>query len=128
MQLEPWELEQRIRDLSDEELLKVVREEASEYRPEAIQIATSEIHKRGLIVFPETAEKECGKCGALLEEGFVPDYGHLQVPQPVTWVEGKPQSSIWTGTKIGNRRQLEVAAYRCTSCGCIEFYALEDEE
>jgi Domain of unknown function (DUF6487) len=127
MELEPGELEQSIRAMPDEELLKVVREEASQYRPEAIQFATAEISRRGLILFP-SAEKQCGKCGSRLEEGFIPDYGHLQIVQPVTWVEGKPQNSIWVGTRIGDRRQLDVAAYRCTSCGCIEFYALENDD
>jgi hypothetical protein len=62
-----------------------------------------------------------------MEEGFMPDFAQYQLVRPVTWVEGKPDNSFWTGARIGDKRQLNVVAYRCTSCGYLEFYTVEDD-
>jgi hypothetical protein len=122
-----YELNDSIRQMSDEELLKMLRDEARQYRPEALEIAKAEFARRGLVLFPSTKDVVCTKCGQVMEEGFMPDFAQYQLVRPVTWVEGKPNHSFWSGTRIADKRQLDVAAYRCTACGYIEFYAREDE-
>jgi hypothetical protein len=122
-----YELNESIRQMSDEELLKMLRDEVRQYRPEAIELAKEEFASRGLVLFPSTKDVGCAKCGQAMEEGFMPDFAHYQLVRPVTWVEGKPDHSFWTGTSIGDKRQLNVTAYRCTACGYLEFYAREDE-
>jgi Domain of unknown function (DUF6487) len=126
MQPEDDELNESIREMADEQLIKMVRDDAVHYRKEAMELARAEIAERGLVVFPTTPVIQCGKCGNRMEVGFIPDFGHYELVRPVTWVEGKPEHSFWKGTRIADKRQLNVEAYRCTSCGLIDFYASED--
>jgi hypothetical protein len=121
------ELSDKIRQMSDEELLKMLRDDTRQYRPDAIEMAKAEFAKRGLVLFPSARDVKCAKCGQPMEEGFMPDFAQYQLVQPLTWVEGKPDHSFWTGARIGDKRQLNVTAYRCTACGYLEFYAAEDE-
>jgi len=69
----------------------------------------------------------CPRCGGGMEEGFLRDltYGGCV---PSYWVEGKPESSFWTGTKFTDKRKGRVAAYRCIECGHLELIATEMEE
>jgi hypothetical protein len=64
----------------------------------------------------------CPKCEGKMEEGYIPDatYGGLLTP---SWVEGAPEKSTWRRLKTKGKRQLPVAAFRCTACGFLEFYA-----
>ena len=70
----------------------------------------------------------CSKCGGAMEEGFVMDIGHSSVTQS-TWVEGKPERSLWTGLLIKegllikDRQKLSVTTFRCETCGFLESYA-----
>ena len=48
MVFEPEELQERIRGLGDDALLRMVHEEADQYRPEALAVAQEEIERRGL--------------------------------------------------------------------------------
>jgi hypothetical protein len=66
----------------------------------------------------------CVQCGGDLEEGFLRDatYGGSV---PSTWVEGEPERSFWTGTKLSGKVQYQVQAYRCVKCGRIELYGHE---
>lgn len=65
---------------------------------------------------------ECPKCRGRMEEGFIKDrdYGSVHASK---WVEGAPEKSFWTGTKISGKHQVQVTTYRCTSCGYLESYA-----
>ncbi|KAA3663996.1 MAG: hypothetical protein DWQ04_07975 [Chloroflexi bacterium] len=42
---------------------------------------------------------------------------------PGTWIEGEPEKSFWTGTKVKGKRRLAISAFRCTECGYLELYA-----
>jgi hypothetical protein len=55
-----------------------------------------------------------------MEVGFIPDnaFGGIRS----IWVEGLPEKG-WFGMKLKGRRKLEIATYRCTSCGYLEGYA-----
>jgi hypothetical protein len=55
--------------------------------------------------------------------GFIPDlsYGAVAVS---SWVEGVPEKSFWTGTKLGpDQIRVPTATFRCASCGYLESYA-----
>jgi DNA-directed RNA polymerase subunit RPC12/RpoP len=126
MQVELSELQASLGRMSDEELLKMVSDDASQYRKEALDYARAEIARRGLESDRQDAGIECSKCAGRMEEGFIPDYGHFEIVRTARWVEGKPEKSFWTGTKIGGKREINISAYRCTSCGYMEFYAIEE--
>ena len=65
---------------------------------------------------------ECPKCKGQMEEGFMLDHTHGGYLAG-KWIKGAPERSIWTGVKIKNREQRAVSAFRCVSCGYLEFYA-----
>ena len=66
--------------------------------------------------------RTCPKCQASMVEGFVID--RTENARGVsTWLEGAPQRSVWTGIKLGGRKPLDIATWRCTSCGFLESYA-----
>ncbi|MEX2169080.1 MAG: hypothetical protein WD851_07205 [Pirellulales bacterium] len=69
-------------------------------------------------------QRVCQKCNGPMTQGFIVDntYGLRLVSQ---WAPGAPQKSFWTGTKLPHGT-LPLAAYRCSSCGFIEFYAHKD--
>lgn len=67
--------------------------------------------------------KQCLKCGGTLVEGFVVDQAHGGAATVPTWVEGAPERSIWTGVKVSGKAQLDIATWRCRSCGLLEHYA-----
>jgi hypothetical protein len=69
---------------------------------------------------------KCIRCEGAMEEGFVLDRGHYNARMVDTWVEGKPETSFWTGLKIDNRQTYEVRTFRCIECGYLENYASEE--
>ena len=121
MQADAFELKEQISQMPDEELLKMVGVDARQYRWEALELAKTEIARRGLAFNPQANIIRCSKCPGAMEEGFIPDYGHYGSVRPVTWVEGKPESSFWTGTAILDRRTAKISVYRCTACGHLSF-------
>ena len=54
--------------------------------------------------------------------GFLVDKTHGGAAVPA-WVEGEPRKSFWTGLKLGGSIAVEVATWRCRSCGFLESYA-----
>jgi hypothetical protein len=64
----------------------------------------------------------CLKCKARMQEGFIVDntYGGRLVTK---WIEGAPEKSRWLGVRLRDKKAIEVATYRCTSCGYLESYA-----
>ncbi len=75
-------------------------------------------------------KSKCPKCGSDMEEGFILEYKHETFGEPRTtseWIAGKPEKETWLGTNLGvkitDRRRLKVAAFRCVTCGFLEFYA-----
>ena len=69
-----------------------------------------------------TQSHSCPKCQSRMQEGFTLDntYGGRAVS---SWIEGAPQRSIWVGVKLEGRTPIEIATYRCLSCGFLESYA-----
>lgn len=66
--------------------------------------------------------KTCPKCQASMSEGFVID----QTPggrAVSAWLEGAPQKSKWFGVRLGGKKPIEIATWRCGSCGFLESYA-----
>ena len=64
----------------------------------------------------------CPKCGGSMIEGFTVDQTHGSNAVP-TWVAGTPERSVWTGVKLSGKSRLEIATWRCRSCGFLEHYA-----
>lgn len=58
-----------------------------------------------------------------MEPGYLLDltYGSRG---PTEWVEGVPERSFWTGTKLGGRDRYVVETFRCEDCGALRSYAL----
>ena len=71
-------------------------------------------------------ELKCSRCGGGLEEGFIPDLGDLNVPNPpAEWVEGRPEESFWEAIKAKGRQIYKVVTSRCEGCGYLESFARE---
>ena len=65
----------------------------------------------------------CPKCQKTMEEGHVPDHGHNSATQS-GWAHGPPERiRFFGGIKVRNKELLPLSAYRCLSCGFVEFYA-----
>ena len=67
----------------------------------------------------------CPKCQGEMVQGFVPDpaaphFGQFTVS---FWVEGPPEKSFWTGTKVPQGKCVPIGTFRCASCGYLESYA-----
>ena len=69
-----------------------------------------------------TAIAECPACRIPLEQGFV-----LQESQHgsklLSWIEGQPEPSFWTGLKTRGRRKHDLGAWRCPRCGWVIWFA-----
>lgn len=57
-----------------------------------------------------------------MAEGFVID--NSEAGRSVSsWLEGPPKKSMWTGVKLDGKTPIEIATWRCGSCGFLESYA-----
>ena len=65
----------------------------------------------------------CPQCSIEMEEGFVPDIGHLNVASTPQWTEGMPERSGWTGLTIRMKERIPITTYRCSRCGLLQSYA-----
>lgn len=67
--------------------------------------------------------RECPKCRANMDEGFMLDhtYGGYGVP---TFVLG-PLRKKWWGFQLKGQTKLNVITYRCSRCGFLESYTGE---
>ncbi len=63
----------------------------------------------------------CSKCGSSMREGWMIDVG--KGTRPAEWVEGVPESSIWTVTKVPKDKVFQVVTWGCPDCGYLESYA-----
>lgn len=59
--------------------------------------------------------------------GYVLDHGHLNQRVRARWVEGAPEPGVWNGLRVRGRRQLAIRAYRCSRCGLLKQYALDED-
>ena len=73
-------------------------------------------------------EIECSSCRGKMIRGFIFDRGHYEHKEKQVWVEGEPERSFWSGIKTVGRRAYSADAYRCESCGRLEFYTTEQAE
>lgn len=64
---------------------------------------------------------KCPKCGNDMREGWIAEIGRGTTPSQ--WVEGQPEPSLWTGTKISADKTFEIVTYGCSVCGYLESYA-----
>jgi hypothetical protein len=71
--------------------------------------------------------KSCPKCAKQMEDGFLLD-GDQGGPFQGNWAEGKPAFGWFGGLKVFGRVQRPITAFRCTSCGYVELYAIDREE
>jgi hypothetical protein len=62
-----------------------------------------------------------------MERGFVIDHGEGDRGKVSQWVAGAPEPSFWAGVKTRGKERHHVAAFRCTRCGYLEFYAVPEE-
>ena len=68
----------------------------------------------------------CPKCQGRMERGYVPDAAHQGNPHIPNWNRGEPSKHWWHGLKSSEPGvTLPLAAFRCTGCGFVEFYADE---
>ena len=51
-----------------------------------------------------TSNTTCDECGGNMQEGYVLDVAHGGV-LPSIWVEGKPESSLWSGLKTKGKNK-----------------------
>lgn len=66
---------------------------------------------------------QCPKCQAAMAEGYTVDRGENGARRVNQWIEGAPQKSFWLGLKLGGRRRIDIATWRCGRCGFLESYA-----
>ncbi len=64
----------------------------------------------------------CDRCGGTMEYGVLVD-GHHEHHQPGRWVAGPAEVGLAGLKEYHKRRKYIVSAYRCTSCGWLDFYA-----
>lgn len=70
-----------------------------------------------------SAVYKCPKCDAEMVSGYLLDrFLFERAAKPTLWVDGERVPSF-TGVAPGGEGQIEVDAYRCTSCGFVELYA-----
>jgi hypothetical protein len=68
--------------------------------------------------------RDCPKCKARMEEGFIVDYAYGWAKRVQSkWVGGAPVYSWWLGLNLRRKRAIYVVTYRCTTCGFLESYA-----
>jgi hypothetical protein len=65
----------------------------------------------------------CPKCEGEMVRGFVPVF--MQDRSLVSrWAMGVPRRSFWMGLKVvAEKDTVPIGAFRCASCGFLEFYA-----
>jgi hypothetical protein len=68
----------------------------------------------------------CLRCNGALEAGFLVDHGDGNYRYTQTWIGGEPEKSFWTGLKTSNRAQYSIRTWRCSRCGLLESYAVDN--
>ena len=76
---------------------------------------------------PQKTIPDCPDCKQAMYEGFTLDQTYGSTNQG-RWVEGRPETSIWTGLRLKGRRIFPVTTYRCGSCGLLRSYCFRPLE
>ncbi len=67
---------------------------------------------------------KCPKCSRIMERGHIPDAANGAVLES-SWAPGEPEARRFVGgIKCRKDALIPLSAYRCSSCGYVEFYAL----
>ena len=77
----------------------------------------------------------CPDCNAEMEVGFIPDASFMGAWQ-TCWHRGPAEkaSSVLdqlksgAGIKYDRKEMVAITAHRCTECGFLKFYAVEESE
>lgn len=69
---------------------------------------------------------QCSKCNADMEEGFLLEKWDTLLSSQ-SWIAGVPEKSFWSGISLKNKRIYDVKTFRCTACGFLDSYALNDK-
>jgi len=67
----------------------------------------------------------CPKCNQPMVQGFMQDRGDHNIPQVGEWVEGHPRKGFLGFIKVPKKKRIPIGAFRCSSCGYLEFYAMD---
>ncbi|WP_435018721.1 hypothetical protein TA3x_000706 [Tundrisphaera sp. TA3] len=65
---------------------------------------------------------KCMKCSGAMEEGYILEATN-GAEGVATWIRGAPERLGWRGLNTGGKARMEVASFRCVSCGFLESYA-----
>ncbi len=129
MGFEPEELQERIRALGDDELLRMVHEEADQYRPEALAVATEEIGLRGLDVEHRADEEgQVPAIGDRDEDEEEPGLGQGQQSLLCATCGSGLRPALLAGESQvvaifeDNREQRFVRALVCPRCGTADLF------
>ena len=57
-----------------------------------------------------------------MNSGFVPDRSYASILLS-HWCEGVPEKGFLGNVKLAGLTMMPLVAYRCSSCGLVEFYA-----
>jgi len=68
---------------------------------------------------------QCAKCNGQMEQGFILDntYGGRIVGH---WAAGAPKKAFLGITKMPEMKPIPMGAFRCSTCGYVEYYAREE--
>lgn len=68
---------------------------------------------------------KCPDCQVVMEEGYVPDSGHMGLISESVWYKDKPNRSKYIAGLINaSSRSITITTYRCPECGLLREYAL----
>ena len=65
---------------------------------------------------------QCSKCKCEMAQGFVADYS-MAAALVTSWHSGHPEKRLVGHTKAPRAEGVPIGAYRCQTCGFLEFYA-----
>ncbi len=128
-------LRERFSQMEDEDLLRIVGEEASDYRPEAIEVAKEEIRRRGLETDRSSkTEAPAAPASSEAEEAFEPEEDSDEADTPKSdWVTcavcgGGLRSAILLADHPiiavfeDNREARYVKIRVCPHCGSADMF------
>lgn len=68
----------------------------------------------------------CIICNSAMEEGFLLERGDVGVLSSEVWVTGAPEKSLFSGVSLKGKQVYNVKTFRCTRCGYLESFALDE--
>ena len=63
-----------------------------------------------------------------MERGYVLDHAQMNTGVRARWVRGEPDIGLVGGLRTAGKRQIAIRAFRCTGCGLLKQYALDEDE